>query len=140
MCICVFRWFWQIFGDFYLFFLYPCSKILGQKINFRWFLKNAVLSQKNLLCDLSFLEMYTFICFTLLVFKLWQKLFSQNATKCKSGTIFKCLWPICVFHWMIWCCCVYCRTRTWVYCSNLKHLLPIFKDHFDRRKVPIWGI
>ena len=27
-----------------------------------------------------FLEMYTFIYFTLLVFKLWQKQFSQKAT------------------------------------------------------------
>ena len=37
--------------------------------------------------EILFLEMYTFIYFTLLVFKLWQKQFSQKLQFCEGGTI-----------------------------------------------------
>ena len=39
---------------------------------------------KKILCEISFLNMYTFIYFTLLVFNLRQKLFLQNATKLRG--------------------------------------------------------
>ena len=65
---------------------YPFKK--RAKKHFFWgFLKNTGFSQKRIWLfeyfpwEIPFLEMYTFICITLLVFKLWQKQFSPNATK-----------------------------------------------------------
>ena len=37
-------------------------------------------------CEIPFLEMYTFIYFTLLVFNLWQKQISQKLQFCEGGT------------------------------------------------------
>ena len=57
-----------MFGDFCLF--YPCLKFWCQKISFK---------------SVSFLKTYTFIYFTLFVFKLRQNIFSQNDTKLRGG-------------------------------------------------------
>ena len=75
------------FGKFLsknIFFFTLVRKNLGQKSLFWWFLKNTIFSQKIWLIkyiprEIPFLEMYNFIYFTLLVFKLWQKQFSQKA-------------------------------------------------------------
>ena len=66
------------------YFLYPCLKngskitllVITQKYNF----SPEIWRFKQIAFEISFLEMYTFIYFTLSVFKLEQKQFSQKAT------------------------------------------------------------
>ena len=91
-----FRWLSQIFGNFsFIYFFTLIQKILDPKINFWQFLKNVVFSQTfdylfRFFVKFPFQKMYTFIYFTLLVFKLRHKLhLHKTLQNCKGGTILK---------------------------------------------------